>query len=345
MLVFSPSQHLLPIPQTEFEKQVLDFCAAWKDGQKEFTFHTSGSTGPPKPIKVHRKTMEASAQMTATWLNLKSGDTALLCLPMHYIAGAMVVVRALVLDLQVIVVEPSTHPLDEVDISIALASFVPNQWFQLLKNPAKIQSIFGHSKGILIGGAGIDVDLALRTSDFKLPIFLTYGMTETVSHVAFQKIDKENQTFTVLPGIEIKQDEANCLAICGPVTNSMWVQTRDVVSISDTNHFDWLGRLDRVINSAGKKIQAERVENALMGIIPDRYFVVGIPDHEFGQKVVVFIASSSNTLTLQTITSFLQRKIESWEMPKEIIYVPEFFETSSGKIDQLKTVTLHLNSN
>lgn len=343
MQLFSPLASKYPQPSSEFERQVFDFCQKWKDGQTHFEFMTSGSTGVPKPILISREAMIASANMTGQWLKLTPNDHALLCLPVNYIAGAMVLVRALVLKLNLILVEPSINPLKDFSpISIQLASFVPNQWYTLIKEGVDLSSYFSNSKGVLLGGAGLSPWLLDQTSSMQFPVYLTYGMTETVSHVAFQSLSLvRTDCFELLPSIEFEVSANSCACFKGDVTQSKWIETKDIVELVDFNQFKLIGRTDRVINSAGRKIQAEKVERELFGLIPERLFFIGnLPDESLGQKVVLFVegvAKIDESVLRST-------SLESWEIPKQVVYLPKFETTASGKMDRLKSVALYLNS-
>ncbi len=343
MQLFSPLASDYPQPASEFERQVFDFCQKWKDGQSHFEFMTSGSTGLPKPILISREAIIASANMTGQWLELKPNDLALLCLPVNYIAGAMVLVRALVFKLNLILVDPSVNPLkDLAPISIQLASFVPNQWYTLLKEGVDLNNYFVNSKGVLLGGAGLSPWLLDQTSAMQFPVYLTYGMTETVSHVAFRSLSlQQTNCFELLPSIEFKVNANSCACFKGDVTNSKWVETNDIVERIDVNHFILLGRADRVINSAGRKIQAEQVEQKLGVLITDRsFFVSSLPDESLGQKAVLFVEG----LELIDEQRFRLTSLESWEIPKQVVYLPKFETTASGKMDRLKSVALYLNA-
>lgn len=343
MLLFSPLALDYPTPASDFERQVFDFCQKWKDGVTHFEFMTSGSTGSPKPILIPREAMIASARLTGDWLRLHPKDVALLCLPVHYIAGAMVLVRALELDLSLVLVEPSVNPLQGISpLSIQLASFVPNQWHAMLKDKLDLAAFFSNAKGVLLGGSGLSPLLVDQTTEFKFPIFLTYGMTETVSHVAFQQLSPRYSTyFNWLPGVLHQVGENGCVSIKSDATSQQWVQTNDIIEPIDDSHFSLLGRVDRVINSAGRKIQAENVEKELGNLFPDRSFFVGsLPDDALGQKAVLFIEGS----TVIDEHSFRVPSLESWEIPKEVIYLSKFETTSSGKMDRLKSVALYLNA-
>ncbi|MFM1820201.1 MAG: o-succinylbenzoate--CoA ligase [Bacteroidota bacterium] len=324
-----------PVAETDFEQQVFAFCQAWRTGKTEFTFHTSGSTGEPKPILISRERLYLSAKMTGDWLKLEKGDVALLSLPPTYIAGVMVLVRALVHDLALILVEPCQNPLGQFPpTDIHIASFVPTQWATMVESGIQLSDYFQRTKGVLLGGASVPESLR---KDYGFPVYETYGMTETVSHIAFRTW---NQTaFQILLGVKIAQNDEDCLLICAPVTDNKWIETRDVVQMHESGHFTLIGRLDRVINSGGIKLQPEKIEAVYRSMTSLPLFVAGIPDAFWGQKLVLFLESS------KPVSFFAETELlSSVEIPKEIIYLPSFIKTTSAKIDTVKTVALYLNS-
>lgn len=324
-----------PVAETEFEQQVFTFCQAWRAGQTEFTFHTSGSTGEPKPILISRERLYLSAKMTGDWLKLEKGDIALLSLPPTYIAGAMVLVRALVHDLALILVQPCQNPLLQIPPQdIHLASFVPTQWTTMIESGVQFSDYFQRAKGVLLGGASVPENLR---KDQGFPVYETYGMTETVSHIAYRTWNQSY--FQTLPGVQIGQNDEDCLLICAPVTDNKWIETRDVVEWVADGKFVLKGRLDRVINSGGIKLQPEKIEALYRSQTSLPLFVAGIPDAFWGQKLVLFLESSSPVSINLEIAP-----LNSAEIPKEIICLPSFIKTASAKIDTAKTVALYLNS-
>ena len=324
-----------PVAETEFEQQVFTFCQAWRAGQTEFTFHTSGSTGEPKPIVISRERLYVSAKMTGDWLKLEKGDAALLSLSPLYIAGAMVLIRALVHDLSLILVEPCQNPLSQIPpTDIHLTSFVPTQWATMLDSGIQFSDYFKQAKGILLGGASVSDSLR---KDYGFPVYETYGMTETVSHIAYRTWNQSY--FQTLPGVQIAQTDEDCLLICAPTTENKWIETRDVVELVAAGQFVLKGRLDRVINSGGIKLQPEKIEQVYRSLTSLPLFVAGIPDAFWGTKLVLFLESS-----LPMSFSVEPGLLSSAEIPKEIICLPSFIKTASAKIDTAKTVALYLNS-
>jgi len=351
MLVFNPHNANYPEPINSFQKEVFDFCQQWKLGKNEFLFHTSGSTGKPKPIYLSRLIMIESAKMTKNWLNLQEGDHVLLCLPIEYIAGAMMLVRALVLKLNIVIIEPSQNPLEEITnpVSIHLASFVTTQWSTILQSNRNLFSIFSEVKGILIGGSELTPLLELQTRDIHLPIFQTYGMTETCSHIAFRPINTEANYYQCFPQVKIKINHESCLCIHSPSTLNQWIETNDVAELVSDKQFRIVGRKDFIINSGGRKINPERIEKFCLAFFTlnsclFKIFASGLEDDFYGQKLVLFIESKEELFLKLQLVDYLKLNLESWEVPKQIIVLPKFLYTKSGKIDRPNTLTLYLNN-
>ena len=350
MLVFNPNNSNFPQPLNAFQKEVFDFCQQWNLGKKEFLFHTSGSTGKPKPIYLSRLSMIESANMTMQWLNLKEGDHVLLSLPIAYVAGAMMLVRALVLKLNIVLIEPCQNPLAGITkpINIHLASFVTTQWSTILQSNINLFTLFSEVKGILIGGSELTTSLELVTNNIPLPIFQTYGMTETSSHVAFRSLFRGNDRYQCLNQVKIKINHQGCLCINSPSTLNRWIETNDMAELIDINQFRILGRKDFIINSGGRKIQPEIIEKCCQTFFSNNYFVVkifawGLDDNFFGSKLVLFIETKEEFTYQSDLIYYLKEKLESWEIPKEVISLPQFIYTNSGKIDRPNTLTLYLN--
>lgn len=351
MLVFNPHNANYPEPVNSFQEEVFDFCRQWKLGKNEFLFHTSGSTGKPKPIYLSRLSMIESANMTMDWLHLQEGDNVLLCLPIEYIAGAMMLVRALVLKLNIVLVEPSQNPLEEITkpINIHLASFVTTQWSTILQSNPNLFTFFSEGKGILIGGSELTSSVELLTKEIQLPIFQTYGMTETSSHIAFRQISSEDAIYQCLKGVQIKLNDQGCLCIHSPSTLNQWIETNDVAELIHVNQFSILGRNDFVINSGGRKIHPEIIEKCCHSFfaqhsITCKTFAYGLDDDFYGQKLVLFIETIDELNIHLQLIEYLKLNLESWEVPKQFIVLPEFLYTKTGKIDRPNTLTLYLNN-
>jgi o-succinylbenzoate---CoA ligase len=336
-----------------YERQTLEFCRQWLSGQAEFTVHTSGSTGEPKPIRLSRAQMALSARMTGKALGLQSGDTALVNLHTQYIAGIMMLVRGLELNLRMTVIPPSSAPLQHFpeDTRFDFLSFVPLQLAATLREEPDKPIILNRAKAILVGGAPVDHSLEARLQDIPAPVYQTYGMTETISHVALRRLNgpERAEYYTVLAGVEIGTDERNCLVIRTPVREMQPVVTNDLAEILSPGTFRWIGRFDNVINSGGVKIPAEKVEAAVQRALHQlsvsrRLFVSGVPHPDLGEALVLFIEGEPlNQSTEAAVWQIVRSagELSRYEFPKGIRYVPVFPETPTGKIDKPRIRLLH----
>lgn len=330
---------------TEFEKETLEFLREWLRGTEQFTVHTSGSTGTPKPIQFTRAQMEQSARATINALKLPANETAVVCLHTRYIAGKMMIVRAILNSMRIVAVEPSSNPLEQVgdDEHISFMAVVPLQLQTMINHGLLARR--GKIDTILIGGAALSPELRAQSRQLKSRVFASYGMTETITHIALQEITAQgdNEAFTTLPGIGISRDERNCLVIHADFLPEP-VVTNDIVEISGHNSFRWLGRFDNVINTGGIKVIPEQLERVigqvLIGLgIAGRFFVTGQPDERLGNKVVLFMEGTRlSRETELDILKKIREHVSPYETPREIQYAHTFVMTETGKINTRETV-------
>lgn len=311
-----------------------EFIETWLNPSDIIEVKTSGSTGIPKVITVSKSQMLASAAMTASYFGFQAGQSALLCLPMNYIAGKMMVVRALYSGLNLICVEPTGNPISSLaeDLNIDFAPFVPMQ----LKEVNDTKSICK----ILLGGAPIDSDLERKAQSLNAEIHHGYGMTETLSHVALRSVNGKfkSEIYHGLNGISFEVDDRGCLIIHVPFLQEP-VFTNDVVELIDHQSFVWKGRADHIVNSGGIKLYPEAIEMKISTIIHDRFFVGGISDEQLGEKLCLFIESSEyNQDKKTTLLTQLEQHLEKYERPREVYYIPSFIMTDSGKIKRKDTI-------
>lgn len=342
------------MPQTPYEADALAFGRAWLSGQTEFMLHTSGSTGAPKPIRLTRVQMQASAHLTGQTLGLRAGDAALVCLNIRYVAGVMMLVRGLELGLPMTIIEPSGNPLTHFDPAttrFAFTAFVPLQLQTVLQESPEKLPILNGMKAILVGGAATSPALDQALQVITAPVYATYGMTETVSHIALRRLNGslKSEVFTALDGVVLGTDGRGCLHITSAATNFERIQTNDVVDLLDQAHFRLLGRADRVINSGGVKVQPEPIEQVIQTVLAQvgratdsalpRLFVAGLPDERLGQRVVVFTEQAFLTDDQWSrIREAVLEQFGPYSVPKEVITVEQFAETPTGKIDQKATI-------
>jgi O-succinylbenzoic acid--CoA ligase len=322
------------IPSNEFETKVLDFVKEWFSDSKTVKIKSSGSTGIPKIFEVEKLKMLTSAEMTCDFLDLKEGNVALICLPIEYISGKMMVVRSILRKLKLKVAEPSTNPLQNISEQIEFCAMTP---LQVENSLDKLHLI----KNLIIGGAAVSETLkkkisrTLKISKSQTQIFETYGMSETLSHIALREIfpDQENW-FTVFEGVEISLDDRDCLKIFAPQLNSEVLQTNDLVEINNKNQFRFLGRLDNVINSGGAKIFPEELEKLIKQNIPNEAVFLGIDDEKLGQKLILIIEGESDDDLKSKIYNLEFQK--SFHKPKDIIFVQKIPRTPNGKVNRLE---------
>ncbi|WP_289044386.1 AMP-binding protein [uncultured Olleya sp.] len=312
-----------------FEQEIGVFLLDWLDDNEFLSVNTSGSTGQPKSITLSKQAMVNSAIATGDYFNLKPGNTALLCLPASYIAGKMMLVRALILGLEIDNVQPTTTPKINQNKHYDFCAMIPAQ---AEKSLDQLDAI----KTLIIGGAQVSKALKQQFSGLKTQVFETYGMTETITHIAVKQINiTTTNIFTTLPGITISQNKKECLVIDAPQLTANQIITNDVVKLHSNTTFEWLGRIDNVINSGGVKLFPEQIEAKLQSKIKGRFFITAQKDDTFGEVPVLVLEAKDNQVNPDTFTD-----LSNIQTPKVILAINAFAETSSGKVNRLKTMQL-----
>ncbi len=325
-----------------YEAKVLELVRQWRTGAQEFGLRTSGSTGQPQLIILKRRQLAASAARTGDYFDLGPGDRALVCLNCDFIGGKMMVVRGLERNMHLTIVEPHADPFEEVpaEAEFDFAAFVPLQLRAVLA--AGRAARLNKMRAILVGGAGVEPSLLAEIQQLTVPVYLTYGMTETASHMALRRLNGPDASahYRVLPGLHLGQDERGCLTVRGDVTDDELIVTNDRIQLLDKHTFDWLGRVDFVINSGGVKVQAEKVELVLEVALAElghsrRAFVAGRPDERLGQAVTAYVEGPPLPATAeQTLLNLLAERLDKYEIPKAFCYISAFQTTASGKLDR-----------
>lgn len=321
-----------------FLLEVGKFMEEWLSPDPFIELKTSGSTGIPKMMKAEKARMLFSASLTAKYFNFQPNQNALLCLPVHYIAGKMMIVRALLSSLNLLCVPPSGNPVASLpyNFQIHFAAMIPMQLQQSLHNP-KLKQV----KKILLGGGPVSLKLLDQLREVDADIFLGYGMTETLSHIALQQINVKNSVpaFTPLPGIGLKTDDRGCLVISSKELLPEPIVTNDLVEFIDQGKFIWKGRFDNVINSGGIKLMPEPIEIKLQSFLNHSFFIAGIPDERLGEKLVLVIEGKPfDKRELNELKAKLKRSLDKFEVPKEVFFIDHFLQTSSGKINRRLTL-------
>ncbi len=306
-----------------------EFLKAWHDDSATMLVHTSGSTGKPKPLWVEKRRMEASARITCRFLGLEPGNTALLCMPLDFIAGRMMVVRSIVAGLQLISVEPDGHPMRAVDKSPDFAAMVPLQVYNSLlddEERAKLQGI----RHLIIGGGAIDDKLEQQLKSFPNNVWSTYGMTETLSHIALRRLNgtAADDYYTPFDSVNVSLNEEGCLIIDAPEVCAGRLITNDMAEIAaDGRRFRITGRKDNVICSGGIKIQIEEVERMLKPHLSFPFLITKVKDDKFGEAVVLLLASGSK----EEAADVCSRVLPPYSRPRHYLPVTSIPETPTGK--------------
>ena len=309
-----------------------EFLAQWNDTSDVIEVHTSGSTGKPKRLLVEKRRMVNSARITCDFLGLKEGDSALLCMPLDYIAGKMVVVRSLVSHLHLISVMPSSQPLKDVTQPIDFAAMVPLQVYSSLQEPAERERLLS-IRHLIIGGGAIDDSLESQLQQFPNAVWSTYGMTETLSHIALRRISGENSSlwYSPLDGVDVSLSSDSCLEIYAPQVNPEKLHTNDIAELrtlpDGSKEFRILGRKDNVIDSGGIKIQAEEVERLLRPHLSCGFMITKVSDARLGEAVTLLVESDDVDNILAVCKHVLPRH---W-VPRHIFPESHIPITETGK--------------
>ncbi len=303
------------------------FLSEWNDASEFVHVQTSGSTGAPKPMLVEKRRMLASARITCDFLGLRSGDTALLCMSLDYIAGKMMVVRSIERGLKLISVEPSGHPLSNVEY-VDFAAMVPMQVYNSLQVPEERERLM-RIRHLIIGGGAIDDQMAAELRTFPNAVWSTYGMTETLSHIALRRISgpDASEWYTPFPSVRVTHNDEGCLVINAPEVCEEPLVTNDIVEFSsDHSKFRIIGRRDNVICSGGIKIQIEEVERHLRPHLHVPYLLTKRHDPKFGEVAVLLTEGS-----VEEAREVCQRMLSKYHQPRYYLHVARIPLTETGK--------------
>jgi O-succinylbenzoic acid--CoA ligase len=321
--------------ETPFHYQLYIFLKEWFSSSPTIRLHTSGSTGVPKEITVRKEQMLHSARMTCDFFQLKKGDKALLCLPLDYIAGKMMVVRAISAGLDLYPVEPSGYPLAGGAEQYDFAAMVPLQVYNALQTAEERQRLSQLNK-LIIGGGAMDAQMEEALSDFPNAIYATYGMTETVSHIALRSLSGPctAQYYTPLPGVTLSLSDEQTLIIDAPRITDALVVTNDMAEVRADGTFRILGRKDNVINTGGIKVQTEEVEQILRPHMKGNFAITSLPYPKLGEAIVLLIEPAADSGAVrETVRKLLPR----YQQPLHILTVKAIPQTGSGKTDRAAT--------
>ncbi|WP_457611043.1 AMP-binding protein [Lutibacter sp.] len=372
---FSSIEELINFSKKTLDIEVAIFLRQWFNDSLFIEVKTSGSTGKPKVVKLQKTHMENSAKATGEYFKLPKATSVLLCMSPNYIAGKMMLVRALTLGWHLDIVKPTSKPLKNTNKQYDFSAMVPMQLHNSLNELYQI-------KKLIVGGGVVPDELLDKIQNVDTAVFATYGMTETITHIAVKKINKfknviisgtkqfainkkitsvnpllrndvissetKQSHYKVLPKISISIDKRGCLVIDAPNISNEKVITNDLVTLISEKEFKWLGRFDTIINSGGVKLIPEQIEEKISKIVSQRFFVAGIKDEVLGEKLILIIEklvteqSQSEKMILNSLKNL--QSLAKYEIPKEIYFLKEFIETETKKINRKETLKMIKNT-
>lgn len=314
--------------RSEFHRLLFDFLKEWFSSCPVLNVYTSGSTGIPKEMQVEKTKMMQSAILTCSFLNLEEKDRALLCMPLKYIAGKMMVVRALVAGLDLCLVTPCGNPLAVFEKSLKFAAMTPMQVFNSLQSDMEKERLFDIDT-LIIGGGAIDAQLGAELKNAPKAIYSTYGMTETLSHIALRRmngVDMSDQ-YIPFPSVKLSLTPEQTLIIDAPQVSDDVLYTNDIAELYPDSRFTIVGRKDNVINSGGVKIHIEELEALLQPLIKCQYAITSFSDPKFGEVVVLVVDGEVDEY-------LLAQHISPYSFPKKIIRLATIPYTETGKVSR-----------
>lgn len=329
---FSSSDEIIQ-NASNISNKYANFFKEWFSDDTHIIIKTSGSTGIPKNIQLQKAHIINSAIMTGDFFKLAPKTTALCCLPIEFIAGKMMLVRSLLLGWHLDIILPNSNPLASIDKEYEFSAMIP---LQVFKSLSKIHLI----KKLILGGGVVSSSLIEKLQEVSTQVFATYGMTETITHIAIKKLNNFQITkseleshYKTLSNVKVSKDSRNCLVIDAPKISSEIIITNDVVEIISQTEFIWKGRYDHIINSGGIKLYPEEIENKLFSKLSNRFFVAGIPDYGLGEKLILIIEGEKIIINNEVFSL-----LSKFEIPKEIFFISKFIYTETGKIRRKETL-------
>ena len=336
---YSKSQPLPNLEEfPEFAQVAFAFCRDWLAGKETFTQQTSGSTGAPKVQILSRTQMKASAAATGAFFSTTSKKHLLCCLNPAYIAGKMMLVRALNWDCPITLVEPIANPLLGLVEQFSFVALVPLQVEACLADE-RSRKLLQSIPQVLIGGAALPHKIQQELVQYKIRAWQSFGMTETVSHIALAEIVEGELVYQALPGVAIGINEQDCLWIQSPMSGTERIQTNDTIELRSKNTFTWLGRADFVVNSGGIKLFPEQLERRIAPLLEETcpncaYFLFGEYDPRLGERLVLYVEGTGEEKRRLALEAGLEQILGKYEIPKKIYFKLAFAYTPTKKINR-----------
>jgi len=326
-------------PKTEWDSGFISFLNEWYSSENFIEVKTSGSTGTPKNIRLNKKFVAESAQRTLQFFELKKNDRILHCLPMQYIAGKLMIVRALLGELDLYLTEPTTDFSFLKNEKFRFAAMVPKQVTKILNAECKHGELLESIEKLLLGGSSIPASLEKELGNTSTDCYSSYGMTETATHIALRKINGTGADgwYHCLENIRVSLSAEGCLQIFLPGLENQPLHTTDLAELKDEKTFRILGRADNVIISGGIKFSPEQLEKKLEPFISEPFLISSLPHESLGQQLVFVVEGSENKETVKKLKKICRKHLDKYEQPKQILFLHKLPRLPNGKFNRRET--------
>ena len=312
-----------------------EFLEEWKNGKSYIIALTSGSTGQPKEIRLNKDFVERSAERTNRFFSIGCNSRLHSCVSPDFIGGKMMAVRAEIGKCRLTWENPSNEPLKDQDRGekIDLLSVVPSQMIYILEHLESLPDL----GAVIIGGGKIPNELRERIAASGINAYESYGMTETASHIALRKVENQEIPFHTIEGISVECDERKCLKI--KFDSGEVFITNDLAEAYSGQEFIIKGRIDNIINSGGKKVSPEEIENKISSLISSPFMIKGETDSKWGERIVLVIEGEKNDFDIEVLHKEIQRLLPRWQVPKQIKIIDKLPRTKNGKLIRFNDVS------
>jgi len=312
-----------------YDEDLYAFLHDWNSNKPNINTFTSGSTGNPKSIKLSKKAILESAIATNHFFNLNERSSFFICLPTKYIAGKMMVIRAIIAKAKIIIAKPEAIPVKKLTTPVSFCAMTPYQVLNCTKENKDQLNLISQ---LIIGGSPVNNVLCTELTSLKTRCYISFGMTETISHIALKSINKS--IYECLPHVSISTNENNQLIIDAPLINVHDMVTNDIISLKDDKHFIWMGRADNIINSGGVKLHPEIIEKKLDNVLFGYHFFIDkVPHTTLGSQPILIIDETANDQLISKSLAILNK----YETPKKIYKTDQFYFSGNNKINRSKT--------
>lgn len=316
----------------DYLQGINDFIQEWEGVKTTIEVFTSGSTGEPKRLLLEKEKVKISAKATGDFFGFKKGQSLLLNLSSGYIAGKLMIVRAIEHEMNLIIAPNLVNPLLDVSdkLKVDFGAFVPYQLKAILANPVT-RKRYERITNVIIGGAPMSLELEKQVRELANNTFATFGMTESITHFALRNVSKDEAFYTCLKGFSVSQDERGCLILEPNAVIDDATVTNDLIELKYEQQFIWKGRADYVVNSGGVKLSPELIEQKVAHLFTDnRFYFIGRKSEQFGEELVLYIEGDG--VDDNGLKAALKNVLSKYEMPKAICYRAKFKETHTGKV-------------